>query len=219
MNGGHNACPPYIPFVPPNLGEAPWAKRDPVHGRAAEAERARQRPSPKSSLLKTGQLALAYLRYIIAGEIAGARAKFGWLRAMLTNLARLLGLSVMRNMGAASRFEGAPSTAWAHLERGRRNLRLIWEELAKVDRDRLLRCVNDQITEFADRKKTKGSFGACPSYSRNLPRKRAECRQHPSNSQRAARRRTYNRGRSPYGDKYQRSPKKEAEGEKSNPGN
>ena len=90
---GPKAIPPYTPFVAPKLWEAPWALQGPAHKRAIEAERRRQKRSAvKTSFLNTGQLALSYLRYVIAGDLAGAWTKFGGLGAMLTNLASLLEL-------------------------------------------------------------------------------------------------------------------------------
>ena len=59
--GGGKAFPPYAPFLPPKLGAAPWAPRDPARKRAAEAERVRQRRNDlKTSLSNTGQLALPH---------------------------------------------------------------------------------------------------------------------------------------------------------------
>ena len=75
---GARARPPYVPFSPPNFSEAPRALQDPAGRRAAEAERARRRRnSAKSIFTNSGLLDLAYLRYVIAGEIAGAWAEIG----------------------------------------------------------------------------------------------------------------------------------------------
>ena len=106
LRGGSKATPPYTPFLAPKLGESPSAPHDPARKRAFEAGGNRQeRNAAKPSFLNTGQLALAYLRYIIAGELAGAWNKFGGLGALSTNLASILELSVIRNMETARRFE------------------------------------------------------------------------------------------------------------------
>ena len=85
---GGKACPLYVPFLRPELGKAPWAPRDPVHRRAAEAEKARRpRNDAKVGLLNAGQVALPYLRYIVDGEIPGAWDNFGGFGARVTNLA------------------------------------------------------------------------------------------------------------------------------------
>ena len=88
LREGFKSTPPHTPFLAPKINEAPLALQGPTHKRATEAERSRQkRNDVKTSFLNTGQLALALLHYIIAGEIAGAWAKFGGLGALLTNLA------------------------------------------------------------------------------------------------------------------------------------
>ena len=167
---GSKATPPYTPFVAPKLWDAPWTIQDPAHKRAIEAERNRQkRNSVKTSFLNTGQLALAYLRYITAGELAGAWSNFGGLGAMLTNLAAILELSVLQNMEAACRFEKTQSAAWSHLARERGSLQIIKEELVKINRDRLHQVVSDQISEFSERQKRRD--GGNPGSS-NRPRAR-----------------------------------------------
>ena len=167
---GSKAIPPYIPFMAPKLWEAPWTLQDPAHKRAAEAERSRQkRNAVKTSFLNTGQLALAYLRYIIAGELSGAWTKFGGLGALLTNLASILELSVLQNMETACRFERTQSAAWPHLARERGSLRTIKEELVKVNRDRLHQVANDQLSEFSDRQKRREG---CNPGSSTKPRAR-----------------------------------------------
>ena len=71
LREGSKATPRYTPFLAPKLGGGPWASHGPARKRAFEAEKNRQkRNDVKTSFLNTGQLALAYLRYIIAGELA-----------------------------------------------------------------------------------------------------------------------------------------------------
>ena len=77
LHGGGEACPPSVPFLPPKLGEAPWAPQDPASRRADEAQKARQRRNElKTSFWNTGQLALPYSRYSVAGELAEAWGNF-----------------------------------------------------------------------------------------------------------------------------------------------
>ena len=196
---GSKAIPPYIPFVAPKLWEAPWSLQDPAHKRAGEAERSRQkRNAAKTSFLNTGQLALAYLRYIIAGELSGAWTKFGGLGAMLTNLASILELSVLRNMETACRFERTQSAAWSHLARERGSLLTIKEELVKVNRDRLHQVANDQVSEFTERQKRRE--GGNPGSS-NKPRarnnKRARSPRKSYRQESSSKRRQPYRNRSP----------------------
>ena len=91
----------------------------------------------ETSFLNTGQLALAYLRYIIAGELAGAWGKFDGLGAPLSNLASMHDLSVIRNMETACRFERTRGAARPNLAPERGRLQTIKEELVKINRDRL----------------------------------------------------------------------------------
>ena len=103
------------------------------------------------------QFALAYLRYVIACEIAGDGEKFGGIGALLASLAHLLVLPVARNMEAASRFGRVQSSAWTQLGRERGNLQLIRGEPVKISRDRLYQ--SDQIAAFTGREKAHESHG------------------------------------------------------------
>ena len=199
MYEGSKAVPPYIPFVAPRLWEAPWALQDPAHKRAAESERSRQkRNAVKTSFLNTGQLALAYLRYIIAGELSGAWSKFGGLGALLTNLASILELSVLQNMETACRFERTQSSAWSHLARERGSLQTIKEELVKVNRDRLHQVVNDQLSEFSERQKRReGEKAKSSTKPRARNNKRARSPRRSYRQERSPKRRQPYRNRSP----------------------
>ena len=76
-------------------------------------------------------------------------------------------------METDSIFEKAQSTARAHSARYLGNLKLIKEELAQVNRDRLRRCVTEQLTEFAGQKKPKSEEEVFrPSFLRNDSGKR-----------------------------------------------
>ena len=100
------------------------------------------------------------------------------------NSAHLLGLSVIVNMEAGSRFERARSAAWARSARERGNLESIKEETAEVNRGLLNRCVLDQQTEFTGRGEPKWAGAtARPSSSRSFTRKRLGCRQRCRSSQ------------------------------------
>ena len=103
LHEGHVACPPRTPLSTPTPEAAPWVPQDPTHKRAAEAGRNRQRR--QKAFLITGQPGLRYVRRILAGEAAGNSGNLGRSGAMPTNLARLLELSVTRNVETASRFE------------------------------------------------------------------------------------------------------------------
>ena len=57
----------------------------------------------KTSYFNSGQVALAHLQYIVAGEIAGSLEKSCGSGALLTNLAHLLEPSVILNIEKARR--------------------------------------------------------------------------------------------------------------------
>ena len=104
LHEGSKVRPPYTPFLPRKLGGDPRAPHFPERKGAAGAGRARQRRNDvETSFLMSGQLAPSYLRYIVAGEIAGDWEQFGGSRALLTNLAHLLELSVAQDV--SPRFE------------------------------------------------------------------------------------------------------------------
>ena len=107
---GNKVRPSHAPFLPPKLE---------VRGRCrtqlTKERQGRGRNSVKTSLFETGRQGLHYLRYITAG----VWDNLGGLRTVLLNPAHLRELSVIQNMGTDSRFEGARSTAWAHVARDR----------------------------------------------------------------------------------------------------
>ena len=190
--GGKPALP-YIPFVAPKLREAPWALQDPARKRAIEAEKARQkRNSAKTSFLDTGKLALAYLRYIISGDLAGAWTKFGGLGALLTNLASAMELSMLQNMETACRFERAQGAAWNHLARERGGLQITKDELVRINRGRLQQVATDQVSEFNDRyKKREGGNPGSSTRPRARNRRSRSPRRSPRWAKRSTRRREY----------------------------
>ena len=107
---------------------------------------------------------MLYLRYVVAGEVAGAREKLGGMEDMLTNLAPLSELPVARNMGTVSRFENAQSAALPHLVRERGNAQTISGGLAKVNRYRVNRRIADQLFESTVRAQPDRAFvGECPT--------------------------------------------------------
>ena len=84
--------------------------------KAAELEKELQRrKSAKTSFLDLRLLALRYLRYVVASEVAGARKNFGGRGGMPTNLAFILEPPLIPNVETASKFERAQSTARAHV--------------------------------------------------------------------------------------------------------
>ena len=78
LTGGGTAIPPHAPFAPPRIAEFPRASQAPARKRAVAAERNRQLCGiVKTGLLDAGMLASRRLRYIVAGEVAGAWKELG----------------------------------------------------------------------------------------------------------------------------------------------
>ena len=196
LRGGGKSCPPYAPFFPPKMGEAPWAPQGPAFKRAAGAGKARQqRDDVKTSFLNSGQLALSDMRYFVAREIAGDWGHFGALGAFFANLAHFMEISIIENMGTVSRFERAQSASWSHLVRERGGLQLAKEELIKINRDRVCWRVSDQSIEFNERKKVQD--GRISNY-RSGRHRRPKCppfRKRPDSSARAPKRGRYSRSK------------------------
>ena len=72
------AGPPYAPFIAHHLHGPPWAPQHPIRRKVKKAGKGHQRRNGgRRAFLSTGQLALHYLRYITAGEVANALPKFG----------------------------------------------------------------------------------------------------------------------------------------------
>ena len=153
----------------------------------------------KTSFLYTGQLALADWRYVVAGEIGGAWETFGGFGALLTNLATLMELSVIRNVRTANRYERAQSAARSHLSHERGSLQVIKEELVKINRGRLRQCVNDQVSESPDRQTAKRGFKnfSSSNHYRRKKRKRGRSRKEGASRDRDSKRYKNYRGRSP----------------------
>ena len=77
-----------------------------------KVEKVRQRwNGAKTELLNAGHLALSFLRYFVAGKVAGASTKFGGLATMLANLAHLPDLSVPRDAETDSECKKAQNAA------------------------------------------------------------------------------------------------------------
>ena len=105
--------------LPRRSSLGPHGRQEIRVAKAAELEKEHQRrKSAKMSFLDPRLLALRYLRYIVAGEVAGAWKNFGGRGAALTNLAHFLGPPLIPNVETASKFEKAQSTARAHLAWG-----------------------------------------------------------------------------------------------------
>ena len=109
---------------PPNLHGPPWAPQHPIRRKVKKAGKGRQRRNAgRRGFLSTGRLALHYLRYFTAGEVANALPQFAGLGETIVNLAHIMELAVVRHVGGASRREkdqnadGASVFMWAFFAR------------------------------------------------------------------------------------------------------
>ena len=151
LRNGKRALAPFAPFLLPKLNEAPRVAQDPDCKRACENEKLRQQRNGVQTLfMNSQQLTLPYLRYIIAGEVAGAWEASGGMGAMLSHLVHLQKVAMTQNVGTSFRFERARSAKWSQLTRNRGGPEAIKTDLRTLNRERLARCVIDQLTEFAE---------------------------------------------------------------------
>ena len=134
--------------------------------------------------------------------------------ALLANLATFFGALRDSARGEREPFRAdSPfqhmETAWSHLALERGSLQIAIGELVKLDRDRVLQCVNDQMSEFADRQRAKRG-ATNPSGSnryRRKNRRRIRPRREGAGRDRELKRSKNYRGRSPRDSKDVKSAK------------
>ena len=120
--------------------------------RAIDAEVAKQKKyGLKKPYLRVDHMALAMIRMIVAGEIAGAWQKYGGLSLQLQNLAAILEISVKRNQEVAWKFASEQFRELQMLARDRHDPRLIKGHLTTPDPAILARVVEDQNNEYKER--------------------------------------------------------------------
>ena len=148
--------------------------KDPARKRAAGGKEFRRRGNGVgASFLRTGQPGLAYLRYIVVGDVAWYRCSLGGLGAVSSNLGHLSGLSIVQNAETFSRFERSRGTAWARPARDTGDFQIRKGELVMATRERLHQWLTDQLAEFTDRSKAQGA----PTAARLRPKCPAETAQ------------------------------------------
>ena len=100
LREAEGADPAYIPFLALTIHEAPRDLQDSLRRLADNAERSRHRRNgAKTAFFNTDQLALNYLRFLIAGERAGAWSTSCGIGALLSDLALLTEPSVVQKYG------------------------------------------------------------------------------------------------------------------------
>ena len=115
--------------------------------RAFGAKRARQRRNGlRTPFLDARLLALHYFRFIVAGEVADARAEYGCAGATLDELAEISGLRVARDVQIAYRYVKARNAAWPHLVRRRGNVGTSRDDLVQLNREGITGAVRPRST-------------------------------------------------------------------------
>ena len=133
----------------------PRSSMDPDYKRACENGKTRQqRNGVQTRFANCPQLALSYLRYIIAGEAAGAWKAFGGMGAMLSHLAHLQKVAMTQNAETSFRFERAQSAKSSQLARNRGGPTAFKNDLRIFNRESLAQCASDQLAESTEREKS-----------------------------------------------------------------
>ena len=121
LTRGMNEVPTYTPFVTGDLSADPWIPGDPLYTRARDQwkkmQTARKRPSHQPMSFQL--FALTYLRFVLAGDLAGAWTPFGGLAAQLTHLGTLLSIAATENARAAMTYDKSIRTTIATQSRKR----------------------------------------------------------------------------------------------------
>ena len=144
--------PPYTPYPAPKLMDAPWTPKGADVKRAVQLAEAKQkRYGVKENYPSLAQLALAHLRAIVAGEVAGAWEKFGGLGAQLNNMAEVMETALKTNQETAARLITEQNQEWQQLARDRHDINQIAEQLKQPNQLILSRVIEDQKKDFLNR--------------------------------------------------------------------
>ena len=144
--------PPFTPYPAPDIRSEPWTPHALDVKRAIDAEVTKQKKyGVKNPYVRVDHMALAMIRMIVAGEIAGAWKKFGGLSLQLQNLTAILEISVKRNQEVAWKFASEQFRELQMLARDRHDPRLIKGHLTTPDPAILARVVEDQNKEYKER--------------------------------------------------------------------
>ena len=144
--------PPFTPYPAPDIRSEPWTPHALDVKRAIEAEMTKQKKyGVKKPYVRIDHMALAFIRMIVAGEIAGAWKRFGGLGPQLQNLAAILEISVKHNQEVAWKFASEQFRELQMLARGRHDPELIKGHLMTPDPAILARVIEDQNKEYKER--------------------------------------------------------------------
>ena len=104
---GELLTPPVFPYVVPDLSRKPWAIQEPAHVLALQNWQKLQKPHkrPGAQDVSINQWFLYNLRYILAGDLAGAWSPFGGLAAQMSHIGIVLDLAVTEHSGVALSYD------------------------------------------------------------------------------------------------------------------
>ena len=103
MARGAREAPPYIPIVAVLLTDRPWMPSEPSftrsHDNWKQLQTTHKRPCSQPPSFQT--FVLNYLRFVLAGDLAAAWAKFGGLSAQLAHFGAILSISATETASIA----------------------------------------------------------------------------------------------------------------------
>ena len=148
--------PPYFPYPAPDLRKEPWTPHGLDINRAIEAEAAKQKKyGVKKPYMRADHLVLAMVRFIMAGEVAGAWDKFGGFSLQIQNLLAITEISIKHNQEVAWKFLNEQLRELQMLARDRHDVKLITDHLHSPDQALLARVIDDQNKEYKERTEKK----------------------------------------------------------------
>ena len=101
--------------------------------------------------MRADHVAMALLRMIVAGEIAGSWEKLGGSGLQLQNIAAIMEISATTNQEVASKFAAGQSREFQMLARDRHDPKLTKSHFPRPDPAMLARVVEDQNKEYKER--------------------------------------------------------------------
>ena len=160
LERGRAARPPYVPYVvADSLAAQPWLPADETHGRSLGKWQATQRTFHRhtgNQDLPLCQYVLHRLRYILAGDLTGARSEFGGLTAQLNHLAVVTGLSVSDHAGIAVAYDFRMHKAVQKMAKNRPTRTDYFEFLSNINKDIRADVLRDFEARSGEMEKEKG---------------------------------------------------------------
>ena len=139
-----NTNPSFTPFPQPDFHKAPWVPVRDSWAQMVLREEASQRANKtKFVTLAPQHFAATYLRFTMAGHAADAWKTFGGFGLVLSNLLRLLDLTVTYSNEILHRYFYDQFRACALVARARGDSNIIIKELTEINQTRLATIINE----------------------------------------------------------------------------